>query len=42
MGVQNSFGNLAGIAAPVLTGVLVDRTGALSLDFLIAAALPLV
>ena len=42
MGVQNSFGNLAGIAAPVFTGVVVDRTGSFSLGFLIAAALALV
>lgn len=41
-GVQNSFGNLAGIAAPVLTGVAVDQTGAFSLGFLIPAALALV
>ena len=26
-GVQNFFGNLAGITAPVVTGVLIDRTG---------------
>jgi MFS family permease len=42
MGVQNFFGNLAGIAAPVLTGAVVDRTGAFSLGFLIAAVLALV
>ena len=42
MGVQNFFGNFAGIAAPVLTGAVVDRTGAFAIGFLIAAVLALV
>jgi MFS family permease len=42
MGVQNFFGNLGGISAPVITGVVVDRTGSFSSAFLIAAAVALV
>jgi MFS family permease len=42
MGVQNFVGNLGGISAPVITGVVVDRTGSFSLAFLIAAVLALV
>jgi MFS family permease len=41
-GVQNFFGNLAGISAPVITGVVVDRTGSFSSAFLIAAVLAVV
>jgi MFS family permease len=36
MGIQNAIGNLAGIAAPVVTGVLIDWTGTYSLGFLLA------
>jgi MFS family permease len=42
MGVQNFFTNLAGISAPVITGVVIDRTGSFSSAFLIAAAVALV
>ena len=42
MGVQNFSANLAGISAPVITGVVVDRTGSFSSAFLIAAAAALV
>jgi MFS family permease len=42
MGVQNFFANFAGITAPVITGVVVDRTGAFSVGFLIAAVLAVV
>jgi len=42
MGVQNLFANVAGIAAPVITGVVVDRTGTFSAGFLIAASLAVV
>jgi MFS family permease len=42
MGVQNFVGNLAGIIAPVVTGVVVDRTGTFSIGFLIAAGFALV
>lgn len=41
-GVQNCFANLAGISAPVITGVVVDRTGSFASAFLIAAAIALV
>jgi MFS family permease len=42
MGVQNFSANLAGISAPVITGIVVDRTGSFSSAFLIAAAAALV
>jgi MFS family permease len=42
MGVQNFFGNLAGIVAPVITGMVVDRTGTFSVGFLIAAVFALI
>jgi dipeptide/tripeptide permease len=37
MGIQNFFANFAGIIAPIVTGVVVDRTGAFSAGFLTAA-----
>jgi MFS family permease len=39
MGVQNTCANIAGIAAPLITGVVVDRTGSFTAAFVIAAAL---
>ncbi len=42
MGVQNLVGNLAGIIAPVITGIAVDRTGSFSAGFVIAAVVALV
>jgi len=39
MGVQNTCANIAGITAPLITGVLVDRTGSFTAAFVIAAAL---
>jgi MFS family permease len=42
MGVQNFVGNLAGITAPVVTGIAVDRTGSFSAGFVIAALVALV
>jgi MFS family permease len=42
MGVQNFVGNLAGITAPVITGIAVDRTGSFSAGFIIAAVVALV
>jgi MFS family permease len=42
MGVQNLVGNLAGISAPIITGVIVDRTGSFRDAFVIAAALSIV
>jgi MFS family permease len=40
-GLQNGFGNLAGVAAPWFTGWVVDRTGQFYLAFLAAAAMAL-
>jgi len=40
-GVQNGFGNLSGVVAPVLTGWLVQGTGQFYLAFLVAAAIAL-
>jgi MFS family permease len=39
VGVQNACGNIAGIVAPTLTGVLLDATGRFSSAFLLAGAL---
>jgi MFS transporter, ACS family, D-galactonate transporter len=36
--VQNGIGNLSGIVAPWLTGVIVERTGSFHLAFVVAAA----
>jgi cyanate permease len=36
--IQNGVGNLSGVAAPWLTGVVVERTGNFSLAFIVAAA----
>lgn len=41
-GLQNGFGNLAGIASPWLTGWLVKTTGSFALAFILAAAVLLV
>ncbi len=41
MGVQNGIGNLAGIIAPLVTGVVVERTGQFSGAFAIAGAMAL-
>ena len=38
VGVQNAAGNTAGLVAPVITGVLVDRTGLFDVAFALAAA----
>jgi MFS family permease len=38
MGIQNCVANLAGVVAPVITGLLVDRTGHYYWAFVIAAA----
>lgn len=38
VGVQNAAGNLAGLIAPAITGVLVDRTGLFDVAFTLAAA----
>jgi MFS family permease len=36
-GIQNCFGNLAGMTAPLATGMVVDRTGHFAFAFVIAA-----
>ena len=36
-GIQNCFGNLSGMTAPVVTGMVVDRTGHFASAFVIAA-----
>jgi hypothetical protein len=36
--IQNGVGNLSGVAAPWLTGIVVERTGNFSLAFIVAAA----
>jgi MFS family permease len=38
VGVQNAVGNVAGIVAPAVTGLLIDRTGLFDLAFGLAAA----
>ena len=37
VGIQNACGNVAGMVAPVATGLLVDRTGRFDLAFVVAA-----
>ena len=39
--MQNGFGNLAGVAAPWLTGFIVQQTGRFYLAFLVAAVVAL-
>ena len=39
VGVQNACGNLAGMVAPMLTGILLDATGRFSSAFVLAGAL---
>jgi MFS family permease len=39
MGIQNCIGNLAGMTAPIVTGMVVDRTGHFASAFAIAAVL---
>jgi sugar phosphate permease len=40
-GLQNGFANLAGIAAPLVTGWIVDRTGEFYLAFVVSAVIAL-
>jgi ACS family D-galactonate transporter-like MFS transporter len=42
IGLQNFIGNLGGAIAPVLTGILVDRTGSFHIPFFITAAVAVV
>ena len=37
VGIQNAAGNAAGLVAPVVTGILVERTGRFDLAFALAA-----
>ncbi len=39
IGLQNMFGQFAGIGAPMVTGILLERTGAFSITFLVACGL---
>ncbi|MGA7538692.1 MAG: MFS transporter [Steroidobacteraceae bacterium] len=39
IGIQNCLGNMAGLVAPLLTGILVDRTGHFVLAFAITAVI---
>jgi MFS family permease len=41
MGVQNCVGNLSGIVGPLVTGVIIDRTGGFHAAFLLTAAVTL-
>lgn len=41
VGVQNAVGNMAGLVAPVITGILVDQTGRFDVAFGLAAAVNL-
>lgn len=38
VGVQNAVGNVAGLIAPAITGILVDQTGRFDIAFALAAA----
>src|SRR4051794_10466136 len=42
MGFQNMVGNLSGIAAPIVTGIVVDWSGSFAGAFVVAAALSVV
>jgi MFS family permease len=42
MGIQNCLGNVAGMTAPLVTGMVVDRTGHFASAFVIAALLAVV
>jgi MFS family permease len=41
MGIQNLVANVAGVSAPIITGLVVDRTGSFAWAFVIAAAVTL-
>jgi len=38
VGVQNAMGNVAGIVGPIITGIIVDRTGSFLNAFIVAAS----
>jgi MFS-type transporter involved in bile tolerance (Atg22 family) len=39
VGIYNFVGNLAGIAAPTITGILIERTGSYTPAFVLAAVM---
>ena len=41
IGFQNCIGNIAGIVAPIVTGMLIDRTGAFTWAFAVAGLVAL-
>jgi dipeptide/tripeptide permease len=41
VGVQNAAGNVAGLLAPAITGILVDQTGKFGVAFALAAGVNL-
>lgn len=41
-GVQNGFGNIAGIVNPLITGAIIDATGSYNAAFALAAGAPLI
>lgn len=42
VGIQNGFGNVGGIANPLITGAIIDATGSYDAAFALAASTPLV
>ena len=40
--IMNFFGNVSGILAPIVAGLVIDRTGSFTLNFLIAGAILIV
>jgi MFS family permease len=42
IGLQNCMGNVAGIVGPIITGVIVDRTGQFYWAFIVAAVISLI
>ena len=41
IGIQNCIGNIAGVAAPIITGIVIDRTGQFFWAFVVAGAIAL-
>lgn len=41
-GIQNGFGNIAGIVNPLITGAIIDATGSYNAAFALAACAPLI
>lgn len=42
VGIQNCIGNFSGIVGPIITGMIIDRTGGYEAAFVVAAAVTLV